>query len=140
NDVMASVVSPPGAVYALGFARGQWSAVRGKVYLDRPNVLTQHTILRQGEGSQMVACDGFDIVTNDVAVIGTAAGPMPDAPAIRLRQGVADTAAEAALVSGCGKLENTSELFALAADKPESWTLIRDRTDPGLRKLELPAD
>jgi hypothetical protein len=133
TDEQAGKVEPgPGRAYALGLARGQWSPVRGQVYLDRPNVLTYHQLMRLDPSGKVVLYEGFDVVCNDVSV--READPQA-AKAVRARQGVADTAAEAALAGG-GAVENASNLFAAGAE----WVTLRGADDPGLQAVRLPDD
>src|SRR4029079_16712108 len=106
TDEQAGRIEPgPGQAYVLGLARGQWSPVRGQVYLDRPNVLTYHQLMRldaSGKGGVYEVCA---VVCNDVAVRDAADARA--AKAVRARQGVADTAAEAVLAGGAA-VENAS--------------------------------
>jgi hypothetical protein len=140
NELIERFIPPPGPVYGLAFARGQWSPVRGEVFLDRPNVLSYHRQLRRDAAGRLVLCEGFDIVANQVAVRGQGVGQEATARSIRLRQGVADTAAEAVLASGCGRLENTSELFAAAGVRGEPWATISPGDHRDLAAFNLPAD
>jgi hypothetical protein len=134
TDEQAGKIEPgPGRAYVLGLARGQWSPVRGQVYLDRPNVLTYHQLIRPDAAGKVVLYEGFDIVGNEVAV-RDASDPQA-AKAVRARQGVADTAAEAVLAGG-GVVENASDLFAAGAE----WVTLRGADDPALQTVKLPDD
>jgi len=135
-DQLANVVQPPGLPFALAIRRWQFSPVSDEVYLDRPNVLTHHSIVKLGADGNLQLYEGFDIVFNDVAV--RAGDDRSDARDVRLRQGVADTAAEAAL-SG-GGLGNASELFAADSAKGTNWVTFRKPDDPALAALDLPRD
>ena len=134
---LQKLTTAPGLVYTLALARGLWSPVRNDVYLDRPNVLAYHQLLRQDAGGRPVAYEGFDIVTNDVAVRPGAADPR----GVRVRQGVADTAAEAALARGAGgTVENTSDLFASAMAADAQWETLRAGGQPAPAALQVPDD
>ena len=142
DEQAKKVVTPPGAVYALGWARFNWSPVRGDVFLDAPNVISHHQFLRSGPKETLVSVEAFDVVSNDVSVRG--ATEPAAARQARLRQGVADTAAEAGVLrrvdkhGTMGPLENASELYA--AGGAGSWVTLRGPKDPALRKLSLPRD
>jgi hypothetical protein len=127
----------PGPLYALALARRMWSRFRGDIYQDSPNVFSYHVMMRQNQHGELVLCQGFDIVANDVAVpVGSKADPF----LVRIEQGVVDTNAEALIMGGCGKVENTAELFSMGGGKGENWVTIRSQSDPAWQSVELPMD
>jgi hypothetical protein len=83
-------------------------------------------------------CEGFDIAFNDVAVRPGVEDTDGAGTGVRVRQGVTDTAAEAALASGCGRVENTSELYAGAAGA--AWVTIRNREELAAAGTKLQPD
>jgi hypothetical protein len=134
-------VPPLGPLYVLAYERGQGGELGANAWLDRPNVLTHHTLLRRASGSPVggLAADvGFDIVFNDVA-----ARPGADAFKVRMKQGVADTAAEAALLAhaegGAPSADgNASTLYAAALGNGQRWTVLRGAGDQQFRQVQLP--
>jgi hypothetical protein len=123
----------PGPAYDLGLVRRSSSRLSAECYFDRPNIIAFHTQLNLDERDNFLACKGFDIVTNGLAVRPrTGLNPF----LVRLEQGILDTNAEAVLIPGCRKQENTGELFG--ATLGEDWLTIRKADDPAWRKLELP--
>lgn len=141
DEQLAKAAPPPGAVLALAARRLQWSDVRGEVYFDRPNVLSQHSLPRQAPDGSLLLCEGFDIVFNAVAV-RSSGGENDDARAaeVRARQGVTDTVTEALLAAGCGKVENASELFAADSDAGAEWVTLRGKDELARAGLALPPD
>jgi hypothetical protein len=134
NEQLDQIVPPPGEVNVLALARMQWSPVRGDAYLYQPNILTHHAMFKQNAAGHLVVREGFDIVTNNVAVRASDAAAARN---IRLQQGVMDTATEAALAAGGDKVENTSELFTAAIARGEQWITLRDRNDTALTSLAI---
>ncbi len=121
----------PGLVYGLAVTRQAWGPLGRDAYLDRPNVFTSRRIVWQTPTNRLGACEGFDIVANEVA-------PFPgttDAFGIRIRQGIVDTNAEALLrgKSSC-PAENTSDLFA--ASGGADWLTLTSPDAGPLNKLE----
>ncbi|MDB5328110.1 MAG: hypothetical protein JWM57_3679 [Phycisphaerales bacterium] len=104
-------------LYTLALGRDLWSPAAAATYIAEPNVLTYHVQLSQNDKADVTACEGYDIVSNELAV-----RPGADAAQDRLQQGVVDTTAEAMLLGNCGKIHNTSELFATNGSK---WTTLK---------------
>lgn len=134
---LAGLAPLPGSLYTLALARIAWSPVGGQVYLGRLGLLTETRRLVIA-GNQVRWRDGFDIVANPVAVWPASSVA---ARATRLTQGVADTAAEAAVLAcrggtRCVRTVNTSDEFA-AATQP--WTVVRDGAAPELDRFSAPA-
>jgi hypothetical protein len=126
----------PGQVYSLALARQALNRLAGDVYLDRPNVLSYHMTARTNAQGEVLACQGFDIVANDVAVRpGAVVGPFE----ARVAQGLVDTNAEALLMTGCGRVENTGEIFSASNPKAD-WATIRSTKDPAWGQVDLPKD
>jgi hypothetical protein len=59
---------------------------------------------------------------------------------VRIRQGVADTVAEATLLAGCGRVENASELYAAAQASGAAWATLARPQDLPAAGLELEPD
>jgi hypothetical protein len=142
----------PGPVYELAAARGAWSPVRGDVYLDVVNILAHHIVPGVDAGGATIVADGFDIVTNPVAVRPEARA---DAFRLRLAQGVGDTVAEAVLggaqraaaaasaatgdANGPITGENTSTLYARAAGG-SAWVVVKPEDVGSVAALGLSPD
>ena len=119
----------------LAHARFAWSGAGSDVFLDAPNILSYRTTLFEDASGQLSARQGFDVVTNEVAVRPGAAGDPFD---IRLRQGTADTSLEDLLAGG----RSTGNASALLGASPVQggWVVLRNVADPGLARLSLGAD
>jgi transglutaminase-like putative cysteine protease len=104
----------PGWLYALAMARTGWSRGPGTVHIDQPNLLSQHTFLRQDATGAIAMARAFDIVANEVAGRGTPAEEFR----ARVEQGVLDANAESALI-GPGANDGTT------ADRYEMETAPR---------------
>lgn len=122
-DELTAAGHLPGPLYALATARDAWSTVRGQVYLDRLDLLTQRERI-VGVSGPVKRSSNFDIVANHVAA-WPAKGT--DARAVLVAQGVADTAAEALLVPctkrhDCTRGLNTS--MAFAASGGAGWKTV----------------
>lgn len=138
TDQLSKLTPLPGPEYSLALARGEWSRLRGCFCLNRPNILSAHSRLRQDQEDELVPCSAFDIVANEVA-ISSAAEINPFL--VPLEQGVLDTNVEVFLLKEpCGKVENTGEMFARAIAQGTNWLAIRDPHDKALRQLKLPKD
>jgi hypothetical protein len=123
RDRVNQLAALPGPIYQLALARFELSGVGDQVYLDRLDVLTRRQrIVETATG--YVSRDGFDIVANSVTAWPT---PGTDSRTVKIVQGVADTAVEAAVLpctasSGCARSANTSEDFTASGGK--GWTTI----------------
>jgi hypothetical protein len=132
--LMESVTAPT-ILHALAAARHALSPVRSRVFFDTPNVLSYRFSLRSDAQGKLVEQDLFDIVSNDVAVLS---GGGPSTSAVRLRQGLADTAAEDLILEGEGSgFQNTLRLFAAAGPRLQAF---RDVKDAAFATLSLPPD
>ena len=147
NDQFSKLKPLSTRLYNLALARGEWSRLRGDVYLDRPNILSFHKNFHLGGKSEVLLHEGFDIVANDVAV---RSGSETNQFMVRLEQGVLDTNAEALVVasncreredkSDCRQVENTSELFLVSRAQGTDWFTFRDADDPAWQSIKLPKD
>jgi len=128
-------VTTPTILHALAAARHALSPVRERVFFDKPNVLNHRFSLRSDPQGKLVEQDLFDLVANDVAVLlGGDRSPF----AVRLRQGLADTAAEDLILAGEGPgFQNTLRLFIAAGPQLQA---LRDINDPALAAQSLPPD
>jgi hypothetical protein len=120
----------PGVLYDLALARFDWGGLAEQVYLDRLDVLVHRQRL---VGSDLRLRHEIDIVANAVAVWPTAADPRIP----RIVQGVADTAAEAAVLgcaakAGCPRGVNTSDQFAASS---AGWIVTRPDAPPAFDHL-----
>jgi hypothetical protein len=144
DKMLQRAQSLPGALYALTFTRHAGSPVAGDTYLDRPNIFNLHDYLRpistgaQGmaaagpdaqQAPPLVAVHAMDIVDNAVAV-----RPDKDAFAVRLRQGILDTAAETVLLGGAAG--NVARMW----NAVPGWKLLKPGSAAELRNTSLTAD
>ena len=131
-DKLGRMTPGIGTLYSLALGRHDWSAAGSDVYINSPNILAHRQRVRVHPDGRLMACESFDIVANDVAV---RAGAAQNGFAARMAQGVADTNAEAFLLAGCGRVENTSEAFADQRD----WTVVKpgDSAAAVLSKLQV---
>jgi hypothetical protein len=119
---------PPSPLYALAAVRLP-ADFGGDVYLDQPNILSQHEHLAVRDG-EIVRLQATDIVANDVGVALDARNPMQ----ARRRQGVRDTNAEALVHGRTVPASSVAETYAA----PGRWVAV---TSPDDRFLEtLPPD
>ena len=101
------------------------------VYTDRPAILSRH-IFPVWRGDHVAVRDATDIVANEIGVDLLA----PDAFAVRLKQGVADTNAER-LAQGRGPVVgDASEAFDISRD----WIKVDSPQDSALGSVTLPED
>ena len=127
---------PRSQILPYGFAFGRAGiANSGPLIIDHPNVL----LLRQGtrlavEGSAAHYAQ-IDIVENGVAQVAAPAG---GAFAARLRQGIADTALETAMLGSPQPSHNASSLFAADIAAGRAWVAVARPED--LDRLSLPDD
>ena len=127
-----SPVQPLSSLYALALARLQWSADRGKVYIDQPNLITDHHFLYP-RGKGLVLRHATDIVANEIGVDLRAEDPF----AVRLAQGVLDTNAEGLARAGEATFGNVGEAYAARRD----WVKLTAGPDQAaLPDLALPDD
>lgn len=121
---LATLAPIPGPLYSLALAR----FADRPVYLDRLDVLAfRHRAIARP--AAIALREQVDILANDVAVWPTAG----DARAVRIAQGVADTALEGAIVAtctapGCLRAPSTSEWFAGAGGK--GWAVVAEPQGP----------
>jgi hypothetical protein len=121
-------------LYALAYARHLWSENPDELYLDSINVLTTHAgpvRMAKGLGTRL----SFDIVRNAVAV---RPGTAIDRRATRLSQGVADTVAEALLLSSASPHANAAIAFSSSGDDKPAWRIVDDPGD--LAGIQVNAD
>ena len=126
----ARMVSPastplPGTLYDIALLRQSLNPHKDVLYLDRPNVLSLHGVLRRDAAGKLTAAAAVDIVANATAVARAAA---PDvARRARLAGGVLDTSAETILI-GDDRAPNVSDLLAADADAGR-WMVVRRADD-----------
>ena len=129
----------PSPLYDLAISRHVWSRFAGDLGYDHINVLTQRWSPRvdaDKDGALHVKlCKGFDIVENGLAL---RPGSKADAFTARMEQGVIDTNAEAQLISGCGIVENTAELFDARAGV--QWLTVRKSDDAAFKDARISDD
>jgi hypothetical protein len=144
QNVARLVPGPSSELYALALGRRGLEALSGTTYLAAPNILTYHRQLRETDQGDVTLLEAFDIVANDV----TAAWDEPQSTAVRLRQGVLDTNAEALVTSAlcamsvagvqCETPDNTSDAYAHSLAQGSQWRLIR--REPELTGVSWPKD
>jgi hypothetical protein len=137
TQLVKAIKPPVTPLYQLALARAEWSSQRGKLYIDRPNILTHYLRPRAGAEDGVVVCRGFDIVSNEMAVHLGAAGAAIDPVRARIEQGVLDTNVEAMILAGgCAQVENTAEVFRSAGD----WVTVAAGNRAALAGTRLPPD
>jgi hypothetical protein len=130
-DSALSAATPPlSALYSLSYARTAWSPVSGQLYVDRLGLLTQHRHPAL-MGNEFGMRGAVDVAMGEMGV----SLDVPDAFAVRLRQGVFDTNAEGLWWSGVASL-NTGEVFGAS----KGWTAITPAERERLGDLKLPDD
>ena len=116
-------VSPiPGAASLLAVLRRDWNPLAAEVLIDRINILTAHHRLARMDPTGRWAVEvGLDIVRNEVS-------PLPwtslQPALLRLRQGVADTNAEAALLRFTATASNAGLLYSADLNGGGSWRVV----------------
>lgn len=119
-------------LYELGMARFEWSEVASDVYLASPNILSYRRAARLNEAGQLVGVEGYDIVSNSVAVrLRTTNKPFD----LRIGQGVADTNAES-LLMGEGSSGAATLLGSNA--RAASWITIGKRGGSSPMDKDMP--
>lgn len=126
----------PTRLYSLALARREAAPSAEEVYLDRPNVLSWHSWVRDGGRGTLLLGRAFDVVANEVAV---RPGERRGAVLLRVAQGVADTSAEALLFSPANRGDNISEIHA-RLDRRHRWAAIRSIDDPAWRRIKVDRD
>jgi hypothetical protein len=117
----ADLPRAPVALYALSTLR--WDAKPGRAYyIDRTNVLLLRHGLRSSPSGGLREFTQIDIVENSVGVDPSL---RDSAFRLQLMQGVADTAAEAALLDS-PHITNVSELFERDRAAGKAWLLVTD--------------
>ena len=111
----APFVSP---LYTLAVARLQWSRDAGKIYIDRPDLLTRH-MYSAPSGSMIEFRDATDIVANEIGVSLDAG----DARRVRLAEGVLETNAESMLRMTTVRSNNAGDAYNSSHD----WVAIGPR-------------
>jgi hypothetical protein len=133
---LGALSPPPTPCLDLALARWEYAPADAGRYLASPNVIAHHVTFRPTADGGMAVCRGFDIVANPLELTAaTTADPF----AIRMEQGVLDTAAEASLLRGCGRIENAGEIFATAEAREAGWVTIRSHEDAEWSTVALPA-
>jgi len=123
-----------GQLLDLAYARFEWSGARQDVYLDAPNLLSYRTSLFEDASGSLAARQGFDVLTNAVAI---RPGATSDAFEIRLKQGAVDTNLEDLLM----QRPTTGNAGALlGASNRQGWVTVRSPGDPAWSRLALPAE
>jgi hypothetical protein len=121
-------------LYALAYARHFWSENPDDLYLGSINVLTTHAgsaRTANGISSQL----SFDVVNNQVEV---RSGAAIDKRGARLSQGVADTVAEALLMTPASPHANAAVAFAASGVNNPAWRIVDQLSD--LPSIQVNAD
>jgi hypothetical protein len=146
EDAAGEIARLPTPLYGIALARSDWNRNGKQTYLDRPDILTEHELIREDPTGSLLHAYGFDIVANDVAVVP---GPNVDSTRVRLEQGVIDTNVEAALAAQSANesgltaprhAANISEIYAAPADNGVDWLTIRSQDDPAWARVGLSND
>ncbi|MEO6014573.1 MAG: hypothetical protein ABIQ30_13435 [Devosia sp.] len=133
-ELFSKMDGMPGPAYFYSMLRSEAEWTNQSVFIDRPQVVTQHGVLSRVGPGEMSAAVALDVVEN-----GVGADPFSgrDPFLLRLLQGVADTNAEALAMPGSG--DNTSTIFEQDANAPE-WTVFFPADKDKLATLGLPPD
>jgi hypothetical protein len=130
-------------LYTLALTRFAWSRYRDSLYIDRPVILTTHQQLAESADGSLTAIQAIDIVANEMGVLARA---NLDPMAVRLEQGVLDTAVEEVIGSGDASLKDRASFVNVSAMLRESrgdasdWLTIRSLDDPALGQIDLGPD
>jgi len=135
------VLNPPcgvGLPHGWALERQNLCPVSGEVYLDSLNVVTHRIDMRQDAKGSLAVRERIDIVANPVAVLGTSTENPVTA---RIRQGLADTAAEG-LVLDLPNRESTTmvSVFARAAASQLPLRVLRPNREPDWGQADLAPD
>jgi len=99
-------------------------------YIDEPNILTRHAFPSVVSG-RIRLNDAIDIVANEVGIgLGVS-----NSVRSRMRQGVRDTDAEAAVPFGRNAYASMSDAF----EKSKEWVVVSSLEDPEFGRLQLNA-
>ncbi|MEP7239584.1 MAG: hypothetical protein ABI697_01750, partial [Devosia sp.] len=110
-----------GPAYLYSMLRSQSSRTNETVFIDRPQVVTQHDVLTRVRAGELTSQTALDVVENGVGVDPFGGR---DAFMVRLLQGVADTNAEALAMPGVGdSVANAFDAPDDATDVPQ-WTVL----------------
>lgn len=126
---MAKIHPQFGVLQALAISRDFWNGSADDVYIDAPNILTQVRRPRLAPDGQLVVREGIDIIENRVR-----ARPGLDGPAAFravLRQGIADTAAEAVVINKPSP-QNVSDLVQQTTGQGVGWRAATKAEDAGV--------
>ena len=137
-EVLSKMAPLPGPAMAFATMRFQASATSGAVFVDQPAIVAEHGILVHTGPDTAVVNLGLDIVANGVGV-----DPFADADpfATRVKQGVADTNAEALVLAGNWPAPiNTAESFAQSAGNRDPWQRLAPGDAGRVAQLGLGAD
>lgn len=129
----------PARLYWLAMARHQWNPHATEIYLDHPNLLNFYSHIRPDSQGMPVLRTGFDIIENGVA-LRLAPGATGDPFVLRLASGVVDTNAEALLMWGGNRPENTANLWEWSTAQGTEWIVIRSVTEKAWSETDLPQD
>lgn len=131
-ELFSKMSGMAGPAYLYSSLRSGVAATRGKVFVDRPQVVAQHSILASVGPGELAGQTAIDVVENGVGV-----DPFEKRPFLhRLLQGVADTNAEALALPRVG--QNVGEAFREAAQS--GWTVLMPGEGEQLAALGLDAD
>lgn len=132
-EVLALTSVPDAILY--DWARKRWQGVPNPMtYQDRINIANVRVNYTLDEGSRIGVGVCFDIVANYVAVCAIASDRAFSA---RLTQGVADTVAEQACLSGGDPLQNTAGLHSFMQTQGNAPVLVKASSDSALASLHL---
>jgi hypothetical protein len=126
RDEAARLLTRTSPAFELALGRSEWSPDPDAVYLDRPNIIGYRARLERDAAGTLALIESLDLAFNEVAVVP---GARANAPTIRLAQGVADTAAERAVLSGFGRIENAIDVFDAATAASVRQVVLRTAGD-----------
>jgi hypothetical protein len=129
-----ATIAGPTALLAYAAGRHAVSPAFDSVYLDSVNIANQRLFFALGGNGEVTARRVIDVVANDVA-----AGAPTAAARARLRQGLADTAAERLALGDSRTALNAYTLFASPPPQGASLVVLRSQAD-GLQRLPFPPD
>lgn len=134
---LALLIPLPGPAYILARVRSKFRQKRFPLYLDTVNIFSYHTRLRYDDDKGPEYARAIDIVRNELAVPFVS---QRDRFGERVRQGVLETNAEAAIMSKYGLVANTALLFAQTRREGDEWLRLHEAEGRAWQKLWLPED
>ena len=133
-ELFSKMTGIAGPAYLYSMLRSEVVMTSPSVFVDRPQVVAQHSMLTRAAPGELTSRTALDVVENGIGV-----DPFgPDAFSVRLLQGIADTNAEALALGEEGR-RNVGEAFAQTLDN-EDWTVLFPGDEKKVEGLSLAPD